>query len=86
MADEKPEAQEASFEEALKKLEAAVGRLEEGNLPLADALKLFEEGLKASNACRARLEEARQRVEVLVKEAGGEFRLTDLDAEGAADA
>ena len=66
----------------LKKLEAAVEKLEEGNLPLADALKLFEDGLKASNLCRDRLEEARQRVEVLVKESGGELRLTDLDAGG----
>ena len=57
-------------------------KLEEGNLPLADALKLFEDGLKASNLCRDRLEEARQRVEVLVKESGGELRLTDLDAGG----
>jgi exodeoxyribonuclease VII small subunit len=81
MAKEK----EATFEEALKKLEAAVEQLEAGNLPLAEALKLFEEGLKASNACRARLEEARQRVEVLVKESGGEFRLSDLDADNAED-
>ena len=78
MADEK----KSTFEEALKKLEAAVEKLEEGNLPLADALKLFEDGLKASNLCRDRLEEARQRVEVLVKESGGELRLTDLDAGG----
>jgi exodeoxyribonuclease VII small subunit len=84
MAEEK----KSTFEEALKKLEAAVEKLEEGNLPLAGALKLFEDGLKASNICRDRLEEARQRVDVLVKESGGELRLTDLDAsgEGSADA
>jgi exodeoxyribonuclease VII small subunit len=74
MAEEEP-----TFEEALKQLEAAVESLEEGNLPLAEALRLFEEGLIASNACRTRLEEARQRVEVLVAESGGEFRLTELD-------
>ncbi len=74
MAEEEP-----TFEEALKQLEAAVERLEEGNLPLAEALRLFEEGLKASNVCRTRLEEARQHVEVLVAESGGEFRLTELD-------
>jgi len=74
---------EATFEEALKKLEAAVDKLEEGNLPLSDALKLFEDGLKASNICRTRLDEARQRVEVLVKESGGDFKLTDLDAADA---
>lgn len=78
MAEKKKK--EPTFEEALKQLEAAVGRLEEGNLPLAEALRLFEEGLKASNLCRARLEEARQQVEVLVAESGGAFRLTELDA------
>ena len=77
MAEKKEK--EPTFEEALKQLEAAVGRLEEGNLPLAEALRLFEEGLKASNLCRARLEEARQQVEVLVAESGGAFRLTELD-------
>ncbi|MDA0747453.1 MAG: exodeoxyribonuclease VII small subunit, partial [bacterium] len=65
------EAQEISFENALKQLETAVESLEEGNLPLADALRLFEEGLKASGVCRTRLEEARQKVEVLVTENGG---------------
>ncbi len=80
------EKKKATFEEALKKLEAAVGKLEEGNLPLSDALKLFEDGLNASNICRTRLDEARQRVEVLVKESGGEFKLTDLDTAGAEEA
>lgn len=80
-----PEQEEPSFEKALKTLEDAVERLEEGNLPLADALRLFEEGLKASNACRARLEEAKQRVEVLVAESGGGFRLTELDASETED-
>ncbi|MDE2886667.1 MAG: exodeoxyribonuclease VII small subunit [Gemmatimonadota bacterium] len=75
MADGEP-----TFEDALKQLESAVGTLESGNLPLADALRLFEEGLRASNLCRARLEEAKQRVEVLAAESGNEFRLTDLDA------
>ena len=68
-----------TFEEALKQLEGAVDRLEQGDLPLDEALKLFEEGLKASNACRARLDEAKQRVEVLVSESGGSLQLTDLD-------
>lgn len=69
-----------TFEDALKQLESAVETLESGNLPLAEALRLFEEGLRASNLCRARLEEAKQRVEVLAAESGNDFRLTDLDA------
>ncbi len=75
MAEGKP-----TFEDALKQLESAVEILESGNLPLAEALRLFEEGLRASNLCRARLEEAKQRVEVLAAESGNDFRLTDLDA------
>ena len=70
---------EPTFEIALKKLETAVDSLEEGDLPLQEALRLFEEGLKASNICRTRLDEARQRVQILVEESGGGFRLTDLD-------
>ena len=79
MAEEKTG--EPTFEEALKKLEEAVAGLEEGNLPLSEALRLFEEGLKASSLCRARLEEAKQKVEVLAAESGGNFRLTELDTD-----
>ena len=74
---------EPTFEAALKQLETAVNRLEEGNLPLSEALALFEAGLKASNICRSRLEDARQRVAVLVKDSGGDFQLAVLD--GAED-
>lgn len=71
--------QNSSFEEALRQLETTVERLEEGDLPLSEALTAFEEGLKASNLCRSFLEKAKQRVEVLVAESGGEFRLKELD-------
>ena len=83
MAEEKKEekTEEASFESSLKSLEEAVDQLEVGNLPLSDALRLFEQGLKASNVCRARLEEAKQKVEVLVKDNNGDFQLEELDDE-----
>lgn len=77
----KKKTDEPTFESALKQLEQAVEKLETGNLPLSEALSLFEEGLKASNACRALLEDARQRVQVLVAEHGGQFELTDLDGD-----
>jgi len=77
MAEENQE--EQSFESSLKSLEEAVDLLEAGNLPLSDALKLFEQGLKASNVCRARLEDAKQKVEVLVKDNAGGFQLEELD-------
>ena len=77
MAEDNQE--EQSFEASLKTLEEAVDQLEAGNLPLSDALKLFEQGLKASNVCRARLEDAKQKVEVLVKDNAGGFQLEELD-------
>lgn len=77
----KKKTDEPTFEEALQNLEQSVDKLEEGNLPLSDALLAFEEGLKASNVCRALLEDARQRVEVLVEKNGGEFELQALDIE-----
>ena len=77
MAEDNQE--EQSFEASLKTLEEAVDQLEAGNLPLSDALKLIEQGLKASNVCRARLEDAKQKVEVLVKDNAGGFQLEELD-------
>ena len=71
-----------TFEEALKQLEMAVDRLEEGALPLSEALKVFEEGLKASNQCRSLLEDARQQVEVLVRDSDGKFELVSIDSNG----
>ena len=81
MSEQKTE--DISFEASLKSLEEAVDQLEVGNLPLSDALRLFEQGLKASNVCRSRLEEAKQKVEVLVKDNDGNFQLEELDEENA---
>ena len=46
-------------------------RLEESELPLEEALKLFEEGTALSAGCRQQLEEAEHRVEILTKTANG---------------
>ena len=82
----KKKTEEPTFEAALKQLEIAVDRLEEGALPLSEALKIFEEGLKASNQCRSLLENARQQVEVLVRDSDGEFELVSIDSnKGFAD-
>jgi exodeoxyribonuclease VII small subunit len=77
----KKKTDEPTFEEALQTLGQAVDRLEEGNLPLSDALLAFEDGLKSSNVCRSLLENARQRVEVLVEKSGGHFELEEMDIE-----
>jgi exodeoxyribonuclease VII small subunit len=60
-----------SFEEALRELEGIVNRLEEGDLPLEEALQFFEEGVKLSRYCHTKLDEAQKRVEILLKDERG---------------
>jgi exodeoxyribonuclease VII small subunit len=58
------------FEDCLQRLEQIVDELERGNVPLEQALKLFEEGLKHSSSCRKELEEAEGKVEILLRKNG----------------
>lgn len=58
------------FEECLQRLEKIVDELEKGNVPLEQALKLFEEGMQLSSSCRKELEEAEGKVEILLKQSG----------------
>lgn len=60
-----------SFEESLGRLEEIVRKLEGGDLPLEESLKLYEEGTKLSRECMARLDQAQQRIEMLGKDADG---------------
>lgn len=59
-----------NFEVSLQRLEEIVDELEKGNVPLEQALKLFEEGLKLSTSCRKELEEAEGKVEILLRQNG----------------
>jgi exodeoxyribonuclease VII small subunit len=54
-----------SFEEALARLEEISGQLETGNLPLDDALAVFEEGISLVKFCGRRLQQAERKVEKL---------------------
>jgi exodeoxyribonuclease VII small subunit len=58
------------FEDCLQRLEKIVEQLERGDIALEQSLKLFEEGMTLSNACRKELEEAEGKVEILLKQNG----------------
>lgn len=64
----------ASFEESLKKLESIIGKLEQGDLPLDESVRLFEEGVKLSDACKADLETAEGKVQMLLKQKDGSMK------------
>jgi len=73
-----------NLEKSLADLEELVEELESGDLPLEKAMKKFEEGIKLTRGCQTALKEAEQKVEILLKSAGGEdleaFEVdTDLD-------
>jgi len=58
------------FEKSLQELEALIAKLERGELPLAESLQLFEQGVALTRRCHSALADARQRVEILSKDGG----------------
>ena len=70
---------EIKFEESLKKLEKIVEDLEKGDLSLDEALKKYQEGIELARLCAQRLENAKKKIDVLVKNKKGDFELKPLD-------
>lgn len=68
-----------TFETSLGELESVVRRLEDGDLPLEESLKLFETGVKLSRECREQLVNAERRIEVLMQDSDGNLVLEDLE-------
>ena len=62
---------EMSFEQALAELEQIVAKLESGQAPLEDSIRMYERGAALKAHCEKRLEAARLRVEKIVMGAGG---------------
>lgn len=76
MKKEKP-----SFEEALKRLEQIVGRLENPDVPLGDGFAMFEEGMKLSAGMKRELNEIEKKVKLLQRNSHGEMTETDFSDE-----
>ena len=68
-----------AFEAALAQLESLVTRLESGELPLDEALRTFEQGVRLTRECQSALGAAQQKVQQLLKR-GDEVVIEDLDA------
>jgi len=76
MSDFKPP---KSFEDALKRLEDIVAKLENGEQPLEKSLELFEEGVKLSRYCNDKLNEAEKKIQQLTKNASGELVTREME-------
>ncbi|MBI5695745.1 MAG: exodeoxyribonuclease VII small subunit [Nitrospirae bacterium] len=70
---------EQKFEAGMKRLEEIVAKMEAGDLPLDDSLKLFEEGIKLSRTLNKTLETAERKVEMLVRGADGGLGTVPFD-------
>ena len=68
-----------SFEAALHELEAIVRKLEGGDVPLEDSIRIYERGAALKSHCEAKLREAELKVERIVQGPGGEVRLEAAD-------
>jgi exodeoxyribonuclease VII small subunit len=73
----------ANFEEQLTQLESVVEKLERGDLTLDESVRLFEDGMKLSGACKKELEQAEGRIQVLVEGKGGSLKPVDLELDKA---
>ncbi|HMU90346.1 MAG: exodeoxyribonuclease VII small subunit [Pseudomonadales bacterium] len=62
----------SDFDQSLTRLESLVTTLERGDIPIEEALDLFEQGVKLARECQGSLRDAQQKVEILL--ADGETR------------
>lgn len=68
-----------NFEKSLQQLEELVERLETGELSLEDSLNTFEQGIKLTRTCQAALQEAEQKVELLLQKEDGKLSSEPFD-------
>ena len=71
----------AGFEDRLTALEGVVERLERGDLTLDESVRLFEQGVTLSEACKLELEKAEGRIQVLVQGQGKGMQVAEFEVE-----
>ena len=67
-----------SFEQSITELETIVNSLEQGDLSLEDSMSLFERGLNLSHTSQDKLNQAEQKIQILMNK-NGEQELQDFD-------
>ena len=69
-----------NFEQSLHDLEILVQKMEDGELPLEESIKIYEQGIQLAKICQDALNQAEQRVQLLDL-ATGDLQNTESDAE-----
>jgi len=68
-----------SFEEAMSKLSEVVKDLEDESISLDSAMEKFETGVKLSELCLKKLNEAEKKIEELTRTESGQLEVKDID-------
>jgi exodeoxyribonuclease VII small subunit len=82
MAAQKSTAKAVTFEQSLAELEQLVEKMEQGELPLEQALQQFERGIELARGCQNALQQAEQKVELLL-EKNGQTDIVPFDKPGS---
>tara|TARA_R110002049_G_scaffold204086_2_gene374665 strand:- start:36 stop:296 length:261 start_codon:yes stop_codon:yes gene_type:complete len=76
MSETKEDLSTLNFEDALKRLEEIVRKLESGDVPLDQSIKLYSEGEKLRGLCQQRLEAAQAKIEKITLDREGKPQAT----------
>ncbi|WP_353057428.1 exodeoxyribonuclease VII small subunit [Neobacillus niacini] len=68
--------QKISFEEAMSKLEQIVDKLEEGDVPLEEAIVFYKEGMELSKLCHDKLKSVEEQLTQIITEDGRKQNFT----------
>ncbi|MCD7033210.1 exodeoxyribonuclease VII small subunit [Metabacillus sp. GX 13764] len=71
---------EMSFEDAIQKLEGIVDKLEEGDVPLEQAIEYFQKGMQLSKLCHEKLQKVEKQMDYILRE-GGELEPFEIQEE-----
>jgi len=67
-----------NFESAIAELESLVEEMEQGEISLEDSLKKFERGIELTQTCQKALQDAEQKVQILIEKKQGDV-ISDVD-------
>ena len=83
MTPKKSAASDETFEQSLGRLEQIVERLEQGDVPLEESLRLYEEGVKLSRRCAEKLQQVELVLKRLERDVDGNLNLLEDESDEA---
>lgn len=70
-----------SFEDSMEELKQIVDKLQSGDLPLEESIKLFQKGTKLIAQSHKKLDQIQKKVKILIEDEDGELSTEDFDTE-----